>query len=77
MDPTPRLPLTGADRERILQVIHDGISTRPKIPANWRPEPGGEQANAVCGVNWGRDSFSVQSPGVSSPSCAKKNPDPI
>ena len=28
----PRLPLTGAERKRVLKVIHDGISSRPKIP---------------------------------------------
>jgi 1-pyrroline-4-hydroxy-2-carboxylate deaminase len=28
----PRLPLTGAERKQILKVIHDGISTRPKMP---------------------------------------------
>ncbi|HTL54936.1 MAG TPA: dihydrodipicolinate synthase family protein [Candidatus Limnocylindrales bacterium] len=27
----PRLPLTGAERERILRVIHDGIATKPKL----------------------------------------------
>src|SRR4051812_9094887 len=28
----PRLPLTGAERKQILQIIHDGIRTRPKMP---------------------------------------------
>lgn len=28
----PRLPLTGAERKRVLKVIHDGIATRPKLP---------------------------------------------
>jgi len=28
----PRLPLTGAERKRILGIIHDGIARRPKIP---------------------------------------------
>jgi dihydrodipicolinate synthase/N-acetylneuraminate lyase len=28
----PRLPLTGAERKRVLKIIHDGIKTRPKIP---------------------------------------------
>lgn len=28
----PRLPLSGEERKRILQVIHDGIAGRPKIP---------------------------------------------
>src|ERR1700722_9347859 len=28
----PRLMLTGAERKRILKIIHDGIKTRPKIP---------------------------------------------
>ncbi len=27
----PRLPLVGAERERILKIIHHGIATRPKI----------------------------------------------
>ncbi len=29
----PRLPLAGAERERILKIIHDGMATRPKIAA--------------------------------------------
>ncbi len=29
----PRLPLTGAERERILKIIHNGIAKRPPIPA--------------------------------------------
>jgi len=28
----PRLPLNGAERTRVLKVIHDGISHRPKVP---------------------------------------------
>lgn len=28
----PRLPLTGAERRQVLQVIHDGIRDRPKVP---------------------------------------------
>ena len=28
----PRLPLTGAERKRVLKVIHDGIAARPKLP---------------------------------------------
>lgn len=28
----PRLPLEGAERERILAVIHDGIRNRPDVP---------------------------------------------
>ena len=28
----PRLPLTGAERKRVLKIIHDGIDARPKIP---------------------------------------------
>jgi 4-hydroxy-tetrahydrodipicolinate synthase len=28
----PRLPLTGAERKRVLKVIHDGIAARPKVP---------------------------------------------
>lgn len=28
----PRLTLTGAERKRVLKIIHDGISSRPKIP---------------------------------------------
>jgi 4-hydroxy-tetrahydrodipicolinate synthase len=27
----PRLPLAGAERERILKIIHHGIETRPAI----------------------------------------------
>ncbi len=30
----PRLALTGAERERILQVILDGVKTRPVLPAD-------------------------------------------
>ncbi|HEY3853209.1 MAG TPA: dihydrodipicolinate synthase family protein [Verrucomicrobiae bacterium] len=30
---SPRLPLTGAERERVLKVIHNGIAKRPPIPA--------------------------------------------
>jgi len=28
----PRLPLSGAERKQVLEIIHDGIATRPKIP---------------------------------------------
>jgi len=28
----PRLPLAGAERKRILQIIHDGSAQRPKLP---------------------------------------------
>ena len=28
----PRLPLSGAERKRVLKVIHDGIASAPKIP---------------------------------------------
>ncbi len=28
----PRLPLTGAERKRVLKVIHDGIANRPRLP---------------------------------------------
>lgn len=28
----PRLTLTGAERKRVLKIIHDGMKTRPKIP---------------------------------------------
>jgi 4-hydroxy-tetrahydrodipicolinate synthase len=28
----PRLPLTGAERKRILGIIHEGIAKRPRIP---------------------------------------------
>lgn len=28
----PRLTLTGAERKRVLKIIHDGIAARPKIP---------------------------------------------
>jgi 4-hydroxy-tetrahydrodipicolinate synthase len=28
----PRLPLAGAERKRILKIIHDGIAKRPKTP---------------------------------------------
>jgi dihydrodipicolinate synthase/N-acetylneuraminate lyase len=33
----PRQPLTGAERDRVLKIIHDGIAARPKLPANWTP----------------------------------------
>ncbi len=29
----PRLPLVGAERERVLKIIHNGIAKRPAIPA--------------------------------------------
>ena len=28
----PRMPLVGTERKQVLQVIHDGIASRPKIP---------------------------------------------
>ena len=28
----PRLPLEGEERRHILEIIHHGIQTRPKIP---------------------------------------------
>jgi 4-hydroxy-tetrahydrodipicolinate synthase len=28
----PRLPLSGAERKRVLKIIHDGIASRPKVP---------------------------------------------
>jgi 4-hydroxy-tetrahydrodipicolinate synthase len=30
----PRLPLVGAERERILKIIHNGIAKKPAIPAS-------------------------------------------
>ena len=33
----PRLPLTDTERDRILQIIHEGIANRPTIPASWCP----------------------------------------
>jgi 1-pyrroline-4-hydroxy-2-carboxylate deaminase len=30
---SPRLPLTGAEREQVLKLIHTGIAQRPEIPA--------------------------------------------
>jgi dihydrodipicolinate synthase/N-acetylneuraminate lyase len=33
----PRLPLTGAERERVLRIIHEGIAARPKLPTDWKP----------------------------------------
>lgn len=32
----PRLPLVGAERKQVLQVIHDGIARRPKLPRGLR-----------------------------------------
>jgi 4-hydroxy-tetrahydrodipicolinate synthase len=32
----PRLPLTGAEREQVLKIIHDGMARRPKVPASPR-----------------------------------------
>jgi dihydrodipicolinate synthase/N-acetylneuraminate lyase len=29
----PRLPLTGAERQLVLSVIHEGLNRRPKLPA--------------------------------------------
>lgn len=37
----PRLPLTGAERRRVLGVIHEGMRTRPRIPRGWKPQGGG------------------------------------
>jgi 4-hydroxy-tetrahydrodipicolinate synthase len=34
----PRLPLAGAERERILKIIHQGIDTRPKTPGKRGPK---------------------------------------
>ncbi|MCC7377463.1 MAG: dihydrodipicolinate synthase family protein [Verrucomicrobiales bacterium] len=28
----PRLPLAGAERKQVLQIIHDGITNRPRLP---------------------------------------------
>ena len=28
----PRLPLTGSERKQVLEIIHDGIKIRPKLP---------------------------------------------
>jgi 1-pyrroline-4-hydroxy-2-carboxylate deaminase len=33
----PRLPLVGAERERILKIIHQGIATKPRIPDRIEP----------------------------------------
>jgi 4-hydroxy-tetrahydrodipicolinate synthase len=30
----PRLPLIGEERERVLQIIREGIKSRPKLPDN-------------------------------------------
>ncbi len=32
----PRLTLTGAERKRILEIIHTGMAKRPKLPKNWK-----------------------------------------
>ena len=32
----PRRPLTGLERKQILKIIHDGIATRPRLPARTR-----------------------------------------
>ncbi|HUR44647.1 MAG TPA: dihydrodipicolinate synthase family protein [Candidatus Saccharimonadales bacterium] len=32
----PRLTLTGAERKQVLQIIHHGIKTRPKLPSKKR-----------------------------------------
>lgn len=29
---TPRLPIKGAERERVLKIINDGLATRPELP---------------------------------------------
>jgi len=33
----PRLPLKGPERKRILEIIHQGIEARPKLPKSWKP----------------------------------------
>lgn len=33
----PRLPLVGAERKRVLQIIHDGMATRPPVPSRSKP----------------------------------------
>ena len=33
----PRLPLVGEERERVLQIIENGIETRPTLPVS-QPE---------------------------------------
>ena len=33
----PRLPLVGEERKRVLKIIRDGISSRPKLPKSWKP----------------------------------------
>jgi 4-hydroxy-tetrahydrodipicolinate synthase len=40
----PRLPLEGAERERVLRVIRDGIETRPALPAEYQPGAGAASA---------------------------------
>jgi 4-hydroxy-tetrahydrodipicolinate synthase len=37
----PRLPLKGAERKRVLKIIHDGIAARPKIEKAPRVRPRG------------------------------------
>ncbi len=34
----PRLPIVGAERRRVLEVIRRGIAERPKLPATHRPK---------------------------------------
>jgi 4-hydroxy-tetrahydrodipicolinate synthase len=41
----PRLPLAGAERARVLEVIRGGIAGRPKLPAAYRP---GKRAGAAA-----------------------------
>jgi 4-hydroxy-tetrahydrodipicolinate synthase len=36
----PRLPLIGEERKRVLQVIRDGLASRPKIPRGGRTRGG-------------------------------------
>ena len=33
---SPRRPLAGEERKRVLKIIHDGIARRPSLPKSWR-----------------------------------------
>jgi len=33
----PRLTLTGAERKKILSIIHEGMEKRPRLPKSWKP----------------------------------------
>lgn len=33
----PRLTLTGAERKKILGIIHEGMAKRPRLPKSWKP----------------------------------------